>query len=309
MSPVRPAKVRLVTMGGVGGVRDLARTYVKERVALGQLSRGTAHRQLHVLYGFADSYGRRPVEQLSYRAVERWMGERSGGWQPSTRRQQWSVVKGFCGWLHSRRILHADPFAGQAAPRGGRPSPLPLAAVDVERLFAVLPDARAHLVVTLMYVLAMRCGTVSRLRLDDIVWASGEIRCVGKGGSVYLLPLDDDVRHAIERYLAECPATNGPLIRSYNRPQHPLGPDALGALVREWMRAAGIKRFPYDRRSAHTLRTTALTETARANGDPYVVQALAGHASITTATWYVPRLGTGHVALGLQKRRALRGAQ
>jgi site-specific recombinase XerC len=282
-----------------------ADVWLAGRVKRGEISSLTRRNYQRAIASFARYYGERPLERMTRLDIDRWL-EENPHWKPGTRRHHWSVVKDFCGWLVLTGKMHRSPFDGTEAPKGSRPAPSPIPANDVDTLVVSLPDARARLIVALMYELGLRCASVSALQITDLDWVNREIHVVGKGNRHYSVPLTDTVAHAVSAYLDEYPASAGPLIRSYVRPWAPIKATTIGDMVGAWMRDAGVKKARGDRRSAHGLRTTALTETARATEDPYTVQALAGHSSIATAAWYVPRVGTRHVALGLQKRRALR---
>lgn len=275
--------------------------YLAGRVKRGEISSLTRRNHYRALVSFARSYGPRPIEQLSKRAVEKWL-EDNHQWKQGTRRHHWNVVKDYCEYLQSRGLIHHNPFYGMEAPKGPRPAPAPLSITQVDELIVALPDARARLIVALMYDVGLRCASVANLQIDDIDWVNREIRVVGKGNRHYSVPLTDNIADKISAYLNEYPASSGPLIRSYVRPWAPVKPSTIGEMVSAWMTDAGVKKGAHDRRSAHTLRATALTETARATNDPYLVQALAGHASISTATWYVPRVGTKAVSAALDKR-------
>src|SRR5687767_9422169 len=116
---------------------------------------------------------------------------------------------------------------------------------------------------------------VTKPRLD---LAARTLTVVEKGGHERRLPITNDVLRALDFYLFELPATSGPLLRSARNGYEPIQAASIGKLVADWMRAAGVKRRPYDGVSAHALRRTALTEVAQATGDPFVLQQLAGWA-------------------------------
>lgn len=106
------------------------------------------------------------------------------------------------------------------------------------------------------------------------------------------MPLLGPTVAALDRYLAEHPATSGPLIRSYVRPWMGLSADYIGAVVTDVFWAAGVKNAPYDGNSGHALRHTAATETIDEMGDPRYAQELLGHAQLsTTVDIYIGRVG------------------
>ena len=107
------------------------------------------------------------------------------------------------------------------------------------------------------------------------------------------------------RHLRECPARSGPLIRNYRRVGSGIGAPHIGFIVAGWMKAAGVKNYAGDGRSAHALRHTALTELAEATGDAFLVQELAGWSSPATAANYVRRASTERLREAMAKRDAV----
>lgn len=281
-------------------LRRLAAIYLNERVGRGALTRDAANNAWYTLADFADSFGRRPLDQLGVAAVERWLASHPE-WQPGTRATAFYRARSFCRWMLARGYIHRDPFAGVEPPPRPRPNPRPLSFPEFQQLRAACPDARAKLIVSLMYWLGLRCVEVSLLNVDDIDWRSKTVRVTGKGRRVRELPLVPQIELAINAYLREHPATNGPLIRSYTRPGR-LKAATISVNVRHWMLDAGVKHHAFDGRSAHAWRHTALTELAEATRDPYVVQEFAGHSDISTAMHYVRRADMSRLRDGLERR-------
>jgi site-specific recombinase XerC len=66
-------------------------------------------------------------------------------------------------------------------------------------------------------------------------------------------------------------------------------------MVAEWMRAAGVKRRPYDGNSAHALRHTAASDVLEVSGDLRAVQAMLGHSQLQTTSIYLRRAELGRL--------------
>lgn len=97
-----------------------------------------------------------------------------------------------------------------------------------------------------------------------------------------------EVEQALAAYLAEYPASAGPLVRSYRQPQRSLDPDTISGLVSRIMWAAGVKRARRDGVSAHALRHTAATDMLRQDAHLRDVQQALGHAHLSTTEVYMP---------------------
>lgn len=256
---------------------------------------------MYTLYSLDRSFGARPLTQFGARAVERW-SEAHPEWKPGTRHTYLSIVRSFVEWLAKRRLIPRGVFDEIHMPRKPKPSPRPIARDDVTRLLNVAPDSRARLIVTLQWCLGLRCIGCANLCVEDVDHIALTVTVREKYGQERRLPLLPDVRTALDRYLAEHPATSGPLLRSRLHPWRGLTPAYVGELVARWMVTAGVKAKPGDGRGAHALRHSCLTEVAAATPDPWVLAELAGWASISTASYYVRRASTERVRAALEAR-------
>src|SRR5687767_5826604 len=88
----------------------LVTTYLRGRVARGEITRRTAADLAYCLAGFAVSFGRRPLHQLGEAAADRWL-ETIGHLAAATRREYVSRVRGFCRWLVDTGRIATDPTA------------------------------------------------------------------------------------------------------------------------------------------------------------------------------------------------------
>lgn len=285
----------------MGTLAQHAAKYLLERRGRQEITRSTGMRISYTLRSLDKSFGDRPLALFGARAIERW-SEQNPHWKRSTRNTYLSAVREFCRWLRKRKLIKSDPFAEMVMPRRPRPSPRPLPRADIAALLAAVPDSRARLIIHLQWGLGLRCIGCANLKVEDIDVVAKSVHVTEKGGHQRMLPLTNEVYGALDRYLWDHPATSGPLLRSFTDPWAGLGAAHIGNMIRRWMTTAGIKRRPWDGVSAHALRRTALTETAVACGDAFVVAELAGWASISTAAHYVRRATTERVRAALEAR-------
>ncbi len=137
-----------------------------------------------------------------------------------------------------------------------------------------------------MYASGLRVSELVGLRVVEVGLNEGVLRVIGKGDRERLVPLGDEARHWIERWLAE------------GRPKLLDGrsADALFVthrgtgmsrqmfwnLIKRYAILAGI-RNPL---SPHTLRHAFATHLLNHGADLRVVQMLLGHADISTTQIY-----------------------
>lgn len=268
-------------------IPDLIEPYLRGRVRAHEIIPLTARNDRCILRHFAGVCGPVAPGSLNRRHIRRWI-EALEPFAPATRRRRWSTVKGFLGWLVVEGHLAKHPLAGTRGPKQPRSVPRAMTAAAVARVLLACPDVRARLIVTLMVQCALRCCEVSALELGDIDRSRSILRIRGKGGHERLLPLLLEVDQALAAYLAEYPASAGPLVRSYRQPQRSLDPDTISGLVSRIMWAAGVKRARRDGVSAHALRHTAATDMLRQDAHLRDVQQALGHAHLSTTEVYMP---------------------
>lgn len=276
--------------------------YTRERIATAAVTRGTARDQRLTLLSFSDTFGQRRVNTLGESDVIRWL-ETILEDKPGTRRNKFSVVKGFCRWLVRKGHVKRDPFLNLRAPKVPREVPKIYEPEEVEAMYASAPDARAFLVMTLVFEMGLRIGEVATLELGDFRSKSLVVR--GKGSHERALPIVSALRPALAKYLPERGGWAGPVIENYNRRGHGVSPHTLSHLWRQWARDAGVKQYAHDGKSAHGGRRTCFTEMVENGADPYDVQAAAGHASTATGTHYVKHR-TSRLAEVMDRRREVR---
>jgi integrase/recombinase XerD len=257
--------------------------------------RGTTPKTVRsILLRFAESIGPDlPVNLLTRRKLEKWVDNLTLA--PTTTKTTISTVRAFCQWLATEDHLRADPSRSIQLPRLPRSIPRGIDHTAVARLYESAPDTRGQLIVSLMVQEGLRCKEVAGLELGDIDRADKIlfIRC-GKGGHQRVLPISAETWTLIFRYLAEHPASHGPLIRGYSHEgshistHAPVAPGTISKYVSRWMGDAGLKSFPKDGMSAHALRHTAATDMLRAGAHLRDVQAALGHASLATTQRYLP---------------------
>lgn len=273
--------------------RRLIEQYLLSRKAQG-FNQGTITNQRCALATFAEHIGDRPLDKISPVHIEQWL-ESTSDLAPATRRSRLSAVRGFLRWCERRKYVRRNAAADVRGPRQPRTLPRALVGEAPAKVIDAAPDARARLILILMFQQGLRCVEVSRLEVSDIDRFHGTVRVVGKGLHERILPLMDETLECLDAYLQEHPASAGPLVRSYRswERHQALSAQAISKYVSVWMDEAGIKRGPRDGISAHAGRHTCLSDMLRSGAHLRDVQNAAGHAHITSTECYLPLLVRG----------------
>lgn len=267
---------------------SIALQYVDRQRKVGRFNGKSPKVIRSVLLNFARAVGDPEPAKVKRRHVERWM--ENGSWSRSTQRTHFSTVRAFCRWMVGQDIIPKDPTAGIGTPKLPRHVPRGLTAEAVGKLLAVLPDARAELIVSLMVQEGLRCTEVATLQIANVDMAGRAIRVVGKGGHERILPITPETWTVMHRYLSQYPAAYGPLVRSYTIRDAGLGSPSISKMVGEWASEAGIKASVRDGVSAHALRHTCAQDVLRGGANLRDVQQMLGHSSIATTQIYLPLL-------------------
>lgn len=267
-------------------LRTTINRYLKERRALGQLGNESASAARYVLTDLQEIAGPDlAIGRLGRTHIEKWLMAQQCA--ASTRYTRLSCVRAFTRWCVEHELIRTDPCAGLTGIR--RPKSLPRAAPPTS-VATVLEycDERMTVVVLLGAQEGLRCAEIARLTTSDI---DGDLlRVLGKGNKERWVPLSPETAAAINRYLAVSPAgPHTPLIRSYTRPGRPIGSHSLSDLVSDAMRAAGVKRKPYDGVSLHALRHTCANDMLDSGADLRDVQEMLGHEHLSTTSIYAKR--------------------
>ena len=206
-------------------------------------------------------------------------------------KNQVTAIRSLLRFLHLRGLI-PDPLDGAAPAAAGWHRP-PLTRKirpgDVDAILASCDrdthaGRRDYAVLMLLARLGLRAGEAAAARAGDIDWRSGTILVRGKGGRDERMPLPADVGAAVADYCRNArppAAVGGTLFLHARAPYGPLSPSAVGHLVVEACRRAGLPPA-----SAHQLRHAAATALRRA-GAPLseVSQLLRHHHEGTTAKY------------------------
>jgi integrase/recombinase XerD len=212
---------------------------------------------------------------------------------PRSRARSLVAVRGLFRHLVGERWLDADPSALIDAPRTARRLPGVLGEEAVAKLIAQPPDTprgrRDAAMIELAYASGLRVSELVTIALADVNTERGYVRVTGKGNKTRLIPVGDAARVKIERYLREDrselvrdPRERALFLTERGRPMTRQG---FWKLLRNYARRAGV-RLPAGDISPHKLRHSFATHLVERGADLRAVQAMLGHADISTTQIY-----------------------
>jgi integrase/recombinase XerD len=238
--------------------------------------------------------------------VERFLhGEEQRGIAPRSRARRLVAVRGFHRWLAAEGRTPDDPAAAVDAPKLWKTLPgyLPPDAIDA-LLAPEEEDSPAALlrqaVLETLYGCGLRASECAGLPLDGVRFDEGVVRVTGKGGKTRIVPFGDRCEDAIRAWMdrgrpARVAGDGRDRGALFLAPRGaPLRREHVWRIVRERCVRAGIR----GEISPHTLRHSFATHLLWGGADLRVVQAMLGHASLSTTQVYTrvdeARLRTVH---------------
>ncbi len=213
------------------------------------------------------------------------------GSRPSSANRRLAVFRRFYRWLLRERHRTDDPTLRLSSARRPPRFPKTLSEAQVDALLGA-PDVdtplglRDRAMLETLYATGLRVSELVGLKTVEVGLVDGVVRVIGKGDKERLVPLGEEARHWIERWLAQA---RGELLAG--RPADalfvtgraaPMTRQMFWTLIKRHARVAGIDA-PL---SPHTLRHAFATHLLNHGADLRVVQMLLGHADISTTQIY-----------------------
>jgi integrase/recombinase XerD len=250
---------------------------------------------------------RRDLAQFAEHAGDRWRNDpqplidfvtalqRSGA-RGSTQARKSAAVRSFYRFALREGLVERDLPALVDAPKPGSYLPDVLAPDDVERILNA-PSAsdpigiRDRAILELLYACGLRVSELVGLDTDRVDMPNQQVRVIGKGNKERRVPMGDEARDRLHRYRsgpreAWTAGKPTPAVFVGMRGRR-LSRESVWRLVKRWADAAGVR----ERVTPHTFRHSFATHLLEGGADLRVVQALLGHASISTTQLYTHLTG------------------
>ncbi|HEX7196073.1 MAG TPA: site-specific tyrosine recombinase [Candidatus Limnocylindria bacterium] len=223
-------------------------------------------------------------------------GLQRAGARGSTQARKSAAVRSFYGFALREGLATRDVPALVDAPRPGSYLPDVLAPEDVASILDAPPaddliGIRDRAILELLYGCGLRVSELVGLDTDRVDLAGQQVRVIGKGNKERRVPMGDEARERLHRYRSgpRSEWTAGrpsPAVFVGKRGKR-LSRESVWKLVKRWTEVAGVDQ----RVTPHTFRHSFATHLLEGGADLRVVQALLGHASISTTQLYTHLTG------------------
>ena len=214
------------------------------------------------------------------------------GFKRATIRLRFAALRSFYKFLVLRGGLGRSPVAEVQLPKPERSLPVVLTSAQIDDLLGVplrLPvdkksppwlGVRDAAILELFYSCGLRISELLALDVKDVDFVGDTVRVTGKGSKERIVPVGGPAVAAIQRYRQEAAVTSGALFLSKRRTR--ITQQAVDQLLKKYLKHSNI---PFAI-SPHKLRHSFATHMLDAGADLRSVQALLGHASLSTTQIY-----------------------
>lgn len=313
--------------GDLRGLFAAMRRYLEHRGVLGSTAQGlySSERAVRDFIVWADERGVTHPQQVTRSVLERyqrWLYHyRKKDGEPlsvASRRSKIVPLRGFFKWLTRSGEIDANPAADLDLPRQIRRLPRSvLSHAEAEQVLA-LPDLgkplglRDRAIMEVLYASGMRRAEVARLEIGDIDAARALVLIrQGKGRKDRLIPLGERALHWVQQYLDR---GRPQLVWDYDDSTlflsmegRPMSIVWLSTTVARYVERATLGKHG----GCHIWRHTMATLMLEGGADIRFIQAMLGHAEISTTQIYtqvaVKQLQQVHAMTHPAAQRRVRG--
>jgi len=209
--------------------------------------------------------------------------------------RQMSTLRNLFRFLQSDNIVQQDPTETLESPKIRRTLPACLSQHEVDRLLS-LPNLKTPLglrdraLLDVLYSSGLRVSEVVGLKLGDIDFEMGCIRCLGKGNKERIVPIGKKALASVEQYVRQARPI---LLRSQRKPSptpqiflnhcgRGISRIGIWTILGEYGRMIGLRK----KLTPHKLRHSFATHLLEGGADLRSVQLMLGHADISTTQIY-----------------------
>jgi integrase/recombinase XerC len=215
-----------------------------------------------------------------------------GGQARSYIRLQFSAFRTFYRFLVERKRLALDPVRQLQLPKAEKKLPLVLTQKQVDELLGAplrVPKEKAApawmplrdaAILELFYSSGLRLAELASLNVADLDIYTESVRILGKGRKERVCPVGLPALEAISRYRAAANVQSGALF--INKSRRRISPRSIWLILKRYLRHTSIPIAV----SPHKLRHSFATHLLDSGADLRSVQALLGHASLSTTQIY-----------------------
>lgn len=209
----------------------------------------------------------------------------------STKARKIATSKSFFDFLFQEGDISEDPSSKIKLPKTGRKLPNTLNHEEIDSLISAAESTtnngiRDAAMLELMYATGIRISELISLNTEDIKIEHGYIRCFGKGAKERLIPIHQQAKNKLYRYLIYCrpdlakDKINTAVFLNYKGDR--ISRQTFWLLLRKLVKKTEITKNI----TPHTIRHSFATHLLEGGAPLRHVQDLLGHSDISTTQIY-----------------------
>lgn len=235
-------------------------------------------------------HGRMPrMDRIQVEAIREYLNhlQLERGYKSTTLSRVISSIKAFFEFAVEREFIEHSPAARLRSPKLPGKLPIYLVPQELARILEA-PDAdspwglRDRAILATLAFTGARLSELVGINLRDLDLPNETVRVMGKGSKERLIPLNEVVVEAVNRWLAVRPMTDSPAL-FLNKYAKRLSGRSVENIVRKYALKSGVFK---DGISPHKLRHTFATLLHAHEVDLIEIKSLMGHANIASTQIY-----------------------
>lgn len=207
-------------------------------------------------------------------------------------RLQFSAFRTFYRFMVERKNFPKDPVRELQLPKPEKKLPLVLTRQQIDELLAAPMKVKIErqspawmrerdvAIMEMFYSSGLRLSELASLNVPDVDIYTESVRVLGKGRKERVCPVGAPALEAVSRYRFAARVENGPLF--INKSRRRISPRSVWLILKRYLRYTSIPIAL----SPHKLRHSFATHMLDSGADLRSVQALLGHASLSTTQIY-----------------------
>lgn len=204
---------------------------------------------------------------------------------PTSVTRKLASLRGWFLWLIENNYTVTNPILGIKQPKLTRKLPKVLNMNEIQTLLTEKMLPVEHAFFELLYAAGLRVSELVGLKVQNIDFTSGYVRCFGKGSKERIVPIGKAAQNALKKYLK----TRDLIIRKFNLQEKTLflkdnGKKISRQDVYNFIKQTG--KTINKQISPHTIRHSFATHLLENGADLRVVQELLGHSDVSTTQLY-----------------------
>mgnify|MGYP001322708978 CR=1 FL=1 len=243
-------------------------------------------RDLTSFIQFIEDSGVRTFDDITRSHINSYIRElRKSEYASSSITRRIASLRGWFKWMMANELINHDPTVGLEQPKLSRHLPKVLTVTEMENILSQNLTSLQKAALELLYAAGLRVSELVNLELSNINFEHGYVRCFGKGSKERLVPIGEQAKLALKRYLKD---------REYIIHTHKLNTKALflhenGKKVTRqdiYFMVKNLGQHVNKHITPHTVRHSFATHLLENGADLRVVQELLGHTDVSTTQLY-----------------------